>query len=116
MVGQKVTIEYYATLNENANIGTVEGNVNKVQLKFDRHPTNKGEGDVFPPTPNEDDPYGESEEIVVKVYTTKIQINKVDGSNNDTMLPGAQFRIEGTSLNKVVVAGYKFVEDEEGAY
>lgn len=77
--GDTIVIEYNATLNKNAVIGS-EGNPNKVKLEFSNNPNNGGEGDK-----------GETPEDTVIVFTYKVVINKEDENKN--ALDGAKFTL-----------------------
>lgn len=72
----KIVVEYNATLNENAVIGSA-GNPNKVDLTFSNNPNGEGEG--------------KTPEDVVTVFTFKIVANKVD--ENNQALKGAGFTL-----------------------
>lgn len=78
----KITVEYTATLNENAVIGSA-GNPNKVDLEYSNNPNQTGEGDRD---------HGKTPEDTVIVFTYKTVINKVDGEGNP--LTGAEFTLE----------------------
>lgn len=97
--GDKVVVEYNATLNENAVIGS-KGNPNKVKLEFSNNPNNGGEGDK-----------GETPEDTVIVFTYKVVINKVD--ENNKALDGAEFTLykkikgEADKEIKAVISGDK---------
>ncbi len=97
--GDKVVVEYNATLNENAVIGS-KGNPNKVKLEFSNNPNNGGEGDK-----------GETPEDTVIVFTYKVVINKVD--ENNKALDGAEFTLykkikgEADKEIKAVISGNK---------
>ena len=73
-----ITVEYTATLNENAIIGSA-GNPNKVYLEYSNNPHNSTET-------------GKTPEDTVIVFTYKTIINKVDGE--DKALTGAAFKLE----------------------
>lgn len=64
------------------------------------------------PTPTEEDttPPGESEHVIVKVYTCAIDIYKFDQANHENGLGGAKF-ILGTMLNDDGTVGGIIVED-----
>ena len=64
--GEKVVVEYNATLNKNAVIGS-KGNPNKVKLEFSNNPNKGGEGDR-----------GETPEDKVIVFTYKLIVNKFE--------------------------------------
>ena len=71
-----VIVTYDATLNANAEIG-LDGNPNSVYLEFSNNPNAAG--------------LGRTTEDTVIVFTYELGGTKVDGENNDTTLPGAQF-------------------------
>lgn len=77
--GDTVVVEYKATLNKNAVIGST-GNPNKVKLEFSNNPNIGGEGDR-----------GETPEDTVIVFTYKVVINKID--ENGKALDGAKFTL-----------------------
>lgn len=79
---ENVTVEYTATLKDNANLGS-EGNFNKGKLEFNNNPYYEGEGK--PETP------GETLWDEVVVFTYKLIANKTDGQG--TALPGAGFTL-----------------------
>ena len=85
----KITVEYTATLNTNAVIGSA-GNPNKVMLEYSNNPNQGGEGNT-----------GKTPEDTVIVFTYKTVVNKVDGEGNP--LTGAEFTLE------------KFVKGDDGA-
>ena len=74
-----IRIEYHATLNERAVIGSA-GNPNKVDLTFSDNPNQGGEGDT-----------GTTPEDKVIVFTFKLSVHKKDQRNND--LDGAAFTL-----------------------
>lgn len=76
--GYTIVIEYSATLNDNAVIGSV-GNPNVVDLDFSNNP-------------NKTDDMGSTPEDVVIVFTYKLVINKTDSENK--ALTGAEFKLE----------------------
>lgn len=78
----KVTVEYTATLKDNAKLGS-EGNFNRGKLEFNNNPYYEGEGK--PETPGET-PWDE-----VVVFTYKLIANKTDGQGNP--LAGAGFTL-----------------------
>lgn len=77
-----ITVEYTATLNENAVLGSA-GNLNNVYLEYSNNPNKSGAGN------NET---GNTPEDVVIVFTYKTIINKVDGE--DQPLTGAEFTLK----------------------
>lgn len=78
----KVVVEYTATLNENAVIGS-EGNPNTVKLIYSNNPNYTGSGETSPT--------GETPEDTVIVFTYKVVVNKVD--QNGDALDGAGFTL-----------------------
>ncbi|SDK24284.1 isopeptide-forming domain-containing fimbrial protein [Streptococcus gallolyticus] len=79
----KVVVEYTATLNENAVIGS-EGNPNTVKLIYSNNPNYTGDGETSP--------HGETPEDTVIVFTYKVVVNKVK-EDGTTALPGAGFTL-----------------------
>lgn len=77
-----ITVEYTATLNNNAVLGS-SGNPNEVYLEYSNNPNKSGAGN------NET---GNTPEDVVIVFTYKTIINKVDGE--DQPLTGAEFTLK----------------------
>lgn len=77
-----ITVEYTATLNENAVLGS-SGNPNEVYLEYSNNPNKSEEGD------NET---GNTPEDKVIVFTYKTIVNKVDEKGNP--LTGAEFTLE----------------------
>lgn len=78
----KVTVEYTATLKENAKLGS-EGNFNKGKLEFNNNPYYEGEGKPEKP--------GETLWDEVVVFTYKLIANKTDGQGQS--LAGAGFTL-----------------------
>ena len=97
--GDTIVVEYKATLNKNAVIGS-KGNPNKVKLEFSNNPNNGGDGDK-----------GETPEDTVIVFTYKVVINKVNEKNE--ALDGAEFTLykkikgEADKEIKAVISGDK---------
>lgn len=110
--GTPITITYSATLTEDAVIGN-DGNPNSVKLEYSNDPEAEQNG-----TPGNPDipkiPIGETPNSETKTYVTGIELNKVDESNGE--LTDAEFKLSGKSVNKVLVTGTVFVEDETGTY
>ena len=97
----KVRVEYTATLNENAVIGSL-GNPNKMYMEFSNNPNSTTGTDK-----------GQTPEDKVIVFTYKIVINKVDSRR--IPLAGAAFKLEKVLSNgeKKLVKEYTIGEDEE---
>lgn len=77
--GDKVVVNYTATLNNAAVIGKV-GNTNKMKLEYSNNPN--GEGTGFTP------------EDTVIVFTYQVRVDKVAESENGAPLVGAEFTLE----------------------
>ena len=113
-IGEYVVIEYSAYVNDDAQYGAT-GNKNEVQFVYSNDPNHDYNGDE--PGPNSQDPTGETPKDETTTYVTALEILKVDGTNNNTALEGAEFEITGTAYNLTLVTGEKFVKDNEnGTY
>lgn len=87
----KVEVVYSAHLNENAVVNnTKPNNSNKVDLEYSNNPKWDGTG-----TPDK----GKTKEDTVFVFTYEIDNTKVDGTNRDTKLAGAEFVLRKGSEN-----------------
>lgn len=97
----KVRVEYTATLNENAVIGSV-GNPNTMYMEFSNNPNSTTGTDK-----------GQTPEDKVIVFTYKVVINKVDSRR--IPLAGAAFKLEKVLSNgeKKLVKEYTIGEDED---
>lgn len=84
--GATVKVNYSVTVNENAVVGT-DGNTNDVKLEYTRKP-----GDPATGVPGKTTP---------KVYTYGLVVKKVDGKNNNILLPGAEFKLYKVEKVKV---------------
>lgn len=78
-VGDKIHVEFTATLNENANIGA-KGNLNTAYLEFANNPN------------SEQPEMGETPKDTVIAFTYQVVINKV--KENGHPLTGADFKLE----------------------
>ncbi|MCI7678383.1 MAG: isopeptide-forming domain-containing fimbrial protein [Streptococcus orisratti] len=107
----KIVVEYTATLNENAVIGS-KGNPNTVKLIYSNNPNNSGDGNQTPGTPPTTPPTpptpptetGKTPKDTVIVFTYKTVVNKVD--QNNKALAGAAF-----ALYKIVNGQEKLVKE-----
>lgn len=134
-----IVISYNATLNENANVGSV-GNPNVVDLTFSNDPNYDYFGSYTPdsenpgkpgkpekpdePNPgdpenpnnpeNPKEPTGKTPEEEVITYTTAIKLTKIDKNSKD-MLNGAVFKIEGKGVNSTLKATYT-KDNENGTF
>ena len=109
----KIRVEYEATLNENAIIGS-KGNPNTMHMQFSNNPNSSQGGEK-----------GETPEDKVIVFTYKAIVNKKDSSNNP--LTGAEFTLykkygeEWKKVEKVVVKSedgttFTFTGLDDGEY
>ena len=105
--GKYIIVEYNATLNENANIGST-GNPNTVYLEYSNKPDQSGSGD---------NNTGNTPEDEVLVFTYELDVTKVDGQEKDDdgnftkKLKDAEFVLLNSDKSKVAkIAGGKFVE------
>lgn len=100
--GCDVIVKYKATLNENALIDAA--NSNDFRLEYSNDPNWDPEDPNKPTEPTGVTPWKQ-----VKVFTTEVEIRKVDGTT-DLPLQGATFTLEGASEQKVKVTKNEFVE------
>lgn len=110
---EDIIITYQATLNGDAVVGT-KGNENNVYLEYSNNPNYDYNGDD---KPGSDEPTGKTPEEKTITYVSGIKLIKVDNSNPENALTGAEFTITGTTVNKVVVTKTVYVEDaSDGTY
>ena len=88
-VGKDIVITYTATVNENAVVGS-EGNANSAILIYSNDPSSFNSKTENPP-------------VVVKVYTAKLVIDKVDGNAEDKTADTAKLAGAKFVLTKTVV-------------
>lgn len=93
----EITVEYTATLNEDAVIGG-DGNTNTLKVSYSNNPYNKDDTTYTP-------------DVTVTVYTYKIVVNKVD--ENDAALANATFTL---SKNADGTNPIEFVETADNTY
>lgn len=110
--GKDIVVTYSATLNEKADLTQTGGNKNTVKLTYSNNPNVDYEGDN---EPTSTDPVGETPEHVTVTYSTKLQLTKVDGANQEVM-KGVEFQIAGTSIKAVVSTSGYFKQDADGTY
>lgn len=88
--GKAITVEYSATLNENAVVGK-DGNDNTAKVEYSNDPINGGTG--------------ESQEDKTYTYDFNFGIDKVDAKENaqggHDKLPGAQFELQDSNGKKI---------------
>lgn len=87
--GTDITIEYSATVDTDAVIGT-QGNLNTVYLEYSNNPQDSASK-------------GKTPDETTLTFVTAVSITKVDEKDNDKTLAGATFTIAGTKLNTVIV-------------
>ena len=80
-VGKTITVTYTVTVNENAVIATDDPNT--VNVGYTNGP--------------DTDDLGTSEEEKTHQYTFGFDVNKVDGTDDSTFLPGAEFELRATA-------------------
>lgn len=89
-----IFVEYSAKLNASAEIG-LDGNTNTVKLVYSNNPDNSGSG--------EENNTGETPEDKVIVFTYELDVTKVDGSNDQSKLQGAEFVLLNSDATKVAI-------------
>lgn len=100
-----VTVEYSAVLNSNAVIG-LDGQQNEVYLTYSNNPNWVGET-----TDDTPDDKGQTKVDKVIVFTYELDTTKVDGTDNNQKLEGAEFKLMDstkTKYAKVNATNYKF--------
>lgn len=97
-----ITVEYTATLNGNAVIGST-GNINKVKLEYSNNPNKSETGD------NET---GNTPEDTVVVFSYKVIVDKVDSENKP--LTGAEFTLEKYNKGTNEWKAIEVVKNAEG--
>ena len=108
-----ITIEYSATINENALVNT--GNPNTAHLNYSNNPNSSGAGTNGEPDPS--NPSGHTPNDTVVTFTTGIELLKVDGNASSKKLAGAVFTLTGDAKNVVITNSEIFVQDDaSGTY
>ena len=111
-----ITITYSAVVNQKAAIGNI-GNTNKAHLQYSNNPNVTQNGDPEnPDKPGFGDVTGVTPDDVTISYLTGIELVKVDDSENQGRLQGAEFKISGEKLNQVKTVKGVFTESENGTY
>ena len=109
--GDKVIVRYKATLQPGAAIwtnGTPAGNINEMKLIFSNNPYDASSKDETP-----------VDKVVV--FTYQLDVNKVDGTNSEVKLEGAEFKLwkDKNKSQAAKIENGKFVgwvtESAEGA-
>ena len=104
-IGKNVVITYKAVVNDDAVYGST-GNENEVYFEYSNNPNHDYDGDK----PGTDEPTGVTPYDRTKTFVAGLKILKVNGSNNNNPLAGAEFEITSDTYNKTVTKGTKFVE------
>lgn len=120
-IGKEISVTYTCRLNEDAEIGETANNANTVTLTFSNNPNFDYDGtiDAPPPpdpeNPENDVPVGQTPPSEVKVYTSGIQLVKVD---SDTLerLSGAEFTITGDGVKDTVQITYSYEKAADGTF
>ena len=116
MTAQDVVITYVGTLADAAALGTPNTNSAKLQYSNDpKYDYLDNMDSKHPDDPNYDKtaktgltPVSETE-----TFTTSLTINLTDGTD---LLTGAEFKISGKNLNRVLTTGYVYELDPAGTY
>lgn len=96
--GDKIIIEYTATLTTDAVLGSA-GNWNGAYLEYSNNPNNGGTGT------------SRTTEDTVVAFTYQTVINKVD--NEGKALPGAEFTLEKKVADDTATEGYKWIKIDQ---
>ncbi|MCQ2491704.1 MAG: isopeptide-forming domain-containing fimbrial protein [Lachnospiraceae bacterium] len=117
--GDAIEITYSATVNENAEIGTIP-NTNTINLTYSNNPSDTFDKDKNPSgEPDDDDVVGKTPDRVTKTYVTQVTIQKTDADADIFLaaLQGAEFKLTGDGLNDVkLVTETTFTEATNGTY
>lgn len=98
----EITVEYTASLNENAVLGSA-GNLNKAKLEYNNNPYYEAEGK---PVDTGETPWDK-----VIVFTYQVIVNKIDSNNKP--LNGASFKLEKKNSNNEYELVKKFTLDDD---
>lgn len=98
---ESVKATYNVLLNENAKVGTTEGNPNSYDLYYSNDPFNgNGHEPGTPEHPDGDEGYGH-ENHTTTVYTYRVMVTKYKDGDTATKLAGAEFDIKDANENVV---------------
>ena len=107
---QSVKATYNVILNENAKIGTAQGNDNSYDLYYSNDPFNgNGHEPGTPDHPDGDNGYGH-ENHTTTVYTYRVMVTKYKDGDESTKLVGAEFDVKDSDGNIIA----HIVTDENG--
>ena len=113
-VDAPIELSYTATLNQDAEVNKIP-NTNEVYIEYSDDPKVECEGEDEPTEEDlQKDPMGETPKEETQTYTTTLEIVKTDPIGN--RLEGAEFVLEGQSMNIVRLERDVFELDENGTY
>lgn len=92
--GKYIIVDYSAVLNQDAVVG-LNGNENKVKLRYSNNPNQSGGG--------ENTPTGETPEDKVIVFTYELDVTKVNGQDANKKLAGAEFKLMNANKTKYAI-------------
>lgn len=107
LIGQQVVVKYTGVVNDDAKYQAT-ANENEVKFDYSNNPNHDYNGDN--PGPDDDEVTGTTPGSKTRTYTTSFKILKVK-DDETTPLEGATFKLTGTSLNRTVLTGTKFVTE-----
>ena len=113
---QDVVITYVGTLADAAALGTPNKNTAKLQYSNDpKYDYLDNMDSMHPDDPNSDPNAmtGLTPVSTTETFTTSLTINLTDGTD---LLTGAEFKISGENLNRVLTTGYVYELDPAGTY
>lgn len=113
---QDVVITYVGTLADAAALGTPNKNTAKLQYSNDpKYDYLDNMDSMHPDDPNSDPNAmtGLTPVSTTETFTTSLTIKLTDGEN---LLTGAEFKISGENLNRVLTTGYVYELDPAGTY
>lgn len=114
--GAVITIKYNAVVNQNAGIGNA-GNANRAHLQYSNNPNVDQIGEEGnPDKPDGGTVTGVTPDDITITYLTGIDLFKIDDSEDQIRLQGAEFKLTGERVNQVYVEKGTFVEKESGSY
>ncbi|MGM0209078.1 hypothetical protein IGI96_003602 [Enterococcus sp. DIV0421] len=110
--GAEIEITYDAVLNEQAD--TVIFDTNTAKLIYSNDPKNFPQNPDNPP--EDSDVNGETPEQTTYVYSTKLELTKVDGAEPSKTLQGAKFSIVGNKRKTIIVNREIYKESLNGTW
>lgn len=107
-----IVVNYSAVTNKNS-VVTTDAVTNGVKFVYSIDPAFEGSSKD---EPTESEPVGISTESKTYTYVSSLSIKKIAEENENSPLAGAQFKLEGTRLVKVLKTAAAFSEAENGTY